>query len=291
MSSPAQWKGLLFRRERRRIPRSRRKRGVQRKVVTARLGRHSKGCGSPRTNGDAWIPRTSRRACPRSPVVAHPAANAVSRHRDVATGPESSSSSKTNRHTRAGDYVFPLPVRRTWNYLRNSDLRHVLCLAVPAVPRSRSPGCARCGTATEPYLVPKRAQARLAGHPWPPGAPSEDWFWVVPVLDLWDEVLPGVPAPVGAAPWSKERPRPGRRDQVLDVRDSPLYQALTASHQRPHARAGIRGGRSEGDVAHLHSRTRRCIRSTGRALLQRGAPTRTSPVTDARDTFLLRSRG
>jgi hypothetical protein len=102
---------------------------------------------------------------------------------------------------------FQLTVRQLWNYLRIGDLRSRTFYVLPCPPFSVTdvPGGPGARAASERDLVPRRAQFRLPDPRWPP---CEEWFRVVPVMDLWTRYV-GAPLPiVGGQWWPKRGPRP-----------------------------------------------------------------------------------
>jgi len=105
-----------------------------------------------------------------------------------------------------GTYGFTLGVRQMWNYLRNPELRDrtFYVLPCPPFPVTEVPGT-RGAPIPGTSPMPRRAQARLGGHPWASAKPCEHWFQVVPALDLWTHLL-SIPAPTpGVAPWPAPR--------------------------------------------------------------------------------------
>jgi hypothetical protein len=97
-----------------------------------------------------------------------------------------------------GAHHFDLPVRQIWNYLRRDDLktRTFYVLPCPPFPVVDVPGGPGAAAAPTPDLVPHRAQFRYA---------CEDWFRVVPVMDLWARLSAGTP-PTDADPfWPKPK--------------------------------------------------------------------------------------
>jgi hypothetical protein len=107
-----------------------------------------------------------------------------------------------------GHFWFGIPIRQLWNYLRDAELRTrtFYVLPCPPFPTTEVPGAHGAVAPAQPRLVPRRARSRLAGHPWPPGQPLEDWFRVVSALDLWSALLPAAALPpVDSAFWPVPR--------------------------------------------------------------------------------------
>jgi hypothetical protein len=104
-----------------------------------------------------------------------------------------------------GTHRFDLQVRQIWNYLRNPHLRSRTFYVLPCPPFlvAEVPGGPSAAAPRTPDLVPRRAQSRLASHPWPPSRACEEWFRVVPVVDLWTRFLPGAPPAIGFPFWPK----------------------------------------------------------------------------------------
>jgi hypothetical protein len=108
-----------------------------------------------------------------------------------------------------GTHRFILPVRQIWNYLRDAELRTrtFYVLPCPPFPVAEVPG-GGAAAAPVPDLVPRRARSRRAGHPWPPSLACEEWFRVVPVMDLWTHVLRTAPPAVNGPVWPKPKRGP-----------------------------------------------------------------------------------
>jgi hypothetical protein len=111
-------------------------------------------------------------------------------------------------YTNGSAHWFVLQVRQLWNYLRNADLRTRTFYVLPCPPFQVTdvPGGPGAPALTTPDLLPARSQSRLLGHQWLPSLGCEDWFRVVPVVDLWTRFLPGALPSIGLPPW----PKPGR---------------------------------------------------------------------------------
>jgi hypothetical protein len=112
-------------------------------------------------------------------------------------------------------FGFRLELRQLWNYLRNPDLRArtFYVLPCPPFPLAEVPGTPGAYSPPAPDLMPRRTQSRRRGHPWQGGLPCEEWFRVVPALDLWAELRSRTPPPqLGAPAWPT--PRRGRPPQL-----------------------------------------------------------------------------
>lgn len=110
-------------------------------------------------------------------------------------------------YTNRAHHHFILYVRQIWNYLRVADLRArtFYVLPCPPFPVSEVPSGPGAIESAQPDLVPRRAQARLAGNPWAPAQACEEWFRVVPVVDLWTHFFSQPPPAEGAPEWPKRR--------------------------------------------------------------------------------------
>src|SRR5205807_860963 len=105
--------------------------------------------------------------------------------------------------TNGSTHWLPLDLRQMWNYLRAAELRARTFYVLPCPPypvsevSAASAALAPRGTGA----VPKRALTRRPGHPWGSSQGCEHWFRVVPVLELWAQVV-GHPMPqINAPSW------------------------------------------------------------------------------------------
>ena len=104
-------------------------------------------------------------------------------------------------------YHFIVSVRQIWNYLRRADLRArtFYVLPCPPFPTSEVPGAPGAATPPPADLVPRRARSRLKGHQWAPPNGCEEWFRVVPAIELWRHFIRGAPPSPGAPIWRKPK--------------------------------------------------------------------------------------
>jgi hypothetical protein len=138
-----------------------------------------------------------------------------------------------------GTHHFDLPVRQIWNYLRDPFLRSRTFYVLPCPPFSATvvPGGRGAAKSHTRKLLPRRAQSRLAGHPWPPSRsqpsqPCEEWFRVIPVIDLWNRSVLGEPPAIGVPRWPTRKggPAPTGAPARLTLRlTCPLSTALGES--------------------------------------------------------------
>ncbi len=77
--------------------------------------------------------------------------------------------------------------QQLWRYCTDPRLAGLVWYVIPQPPYSAVAAAGRGSS-----LMPTLARARVSGHPWPPGLPCEDWFYVVPARDLY-EWLRGLP--------------------------------------------------------------------------------------------------
>jgi hypothetical protein len=130
-------------------------------------------------------------------------------------------------YTKGGAHGFHLPVRQMWNYLCDARLSSRTFYVLPCPPFgveevSGGRGAAELLTRD---LIPERARSRLAGHRWHPTVGCEEWFRVVPVLDLWRKLLRDPPPVPGDPYWPKRK----RGEARTAPQGAPAKEALSPS--------------------------------------------------------------
>jgi hypothetical protein len=124
-------------------------------------------------------------------------------------------------------YHFILSLRQIWNYLRRADLRvrTFYVLPCPPFPTSEVPGAPGAATPPPADLVPRRARTRLKGHQWAPPDGCEEWFRVVPAIELWRHLIRGAPPSLGAPVWRK----PTKGSSISPPPGAPTKQTVRAT--------------------------------------------------------------
>lgn len=173
-----------------------------------------------------------------------------------------------------GHHHFRLEVRQMWNYLLHPQLRTraFYVLPCPPFPVTDVPGASSWANVD---LVPRQARSRIPAHPWPRSQPCEEWFRVVPVLDLWTHLLKVAPpeSDITRKPWPAkgsappDAPKVAKKPTLQCPLPADLGESLKSfmdglfACDRPELRItpelGVNIGRIENDGKRRRSRRRR----------------------------------
>jgi hypothetical protein len=120
--------------------------------------------------------------------------------------------------------------RQMWRYCTDPRLAGLVWYVIPWPPYPALDAAGRGSS-----LMPRFARARVAGHPWPPGLPCEDWFHMVPARDLYEWLralrttgyMPPLP-PIGNPPTQPPSGLVGRKSfACADLVSRPPANTMT----------------------------------------------------------------